>query len=135
MPFRFLEHTADVRVECWGETSESLLQSSAQALYAIAMYASQTRADVQQTLELSAETREELLVYWLQELIFLMEVRYFVATVFHFDESTATHVRATALGYVYDPRERATEIKAATYHGMTIREEDRGLVAEITFDL
>ena len=97
MAYRFLEHTADALVECRAEDFEKLLETAANALYAIAFETTQTRAEVEQVIQAEAEDDAALLVAWLQELIYLMEVKYFVASVFSFQEAAPTSVSATLL--------------------------------------
>lgn len=135
MSYRFLEHTADIRAECRAATFAGLLESAAQALYAIAFR--KTRPDhlVEVVVDIRATSPEEMVVRWLQELIFFMDVRHFVATRFAFHQLTEDTLSATLRGYEYQPEERATEVKAATYHGMTIQHTDEGFVTEILFDL
>ena len=54
------------------------------------------------------------MVRWLQELIFLMDTRSFVASGFEVRQADAGRVEATLRGYRYKPEERAAEVKAAT---------------------
>jgi len=135
MSYRFVDHTADALVECRAKTFEELLETAAHALYAVAFRETQARIDIEKVIEVEGETREELLVRWLQELIYLMEVRYFVASVFQFERADATGVRARVAGYTCHPGERDAEVKAATYHEMAIEETREGLTTRILFDL
>ena len=135
MTYRFLDHTADALAECQGATLEDLLESAAHALYAVAFRATQARIDLDEVIEVAGENREEVLVRWLQELIYLMEVRYFVASVFQFERVGDTVVKARVAGYTYHPDERDAEVKAATYHEMAIKETEEGLATRILFDL
>lgn len=139
MPYRFLEHTADVRVECRGKSFAELLEAAAKSLYAVAFYEIQPRQDVERRVAVSADGPdapvESLLVQWLQELIFLMDVERFVGTVFRFEAADPRAVSAVVRGYHYLPEERETEVKAATYHGIQVRQENGGFVAEVIFDV
>lgn len=139
MPFRFLEHTADVRIECRGGTFEELLESAAQALYAVAFQSTQTRIEREHAVTLEFDPCSsglgDVLVRWLQEIIYLMEVRYFLGVLFHFDRADASGVQATLAGHTYLPDERAAEVKAATYHGLDVIAEDGAYRAEIILDL
>jgi len=140
MPFRFLEHTADVRVECRAPTFPALLETAAQALYDLALRRVETGKDSERRIEVSADTDVDVLVRWLQELLFLLDVDHFVATEFSFADAKEPpaqnrHAAATLRGYIHRPDARAVEIKAATYHGAEIVETDDGLVAHIILDL
>ena len=135
MPFRFLEHTADIQVECRARTFDGLLETAANALYAIAFKDLRPLADIEHAVEISGAGREETLVCWLQELVFLMDAERFVATEFLFGRVNDRGVQARLRGYTYDPGERAEEVKGATHHELEVRETGEGLVARVIFDL
>lgn len=135
MPFRFLEHTADVIVECRAPTFKELLATGAEALYAIALKETRPARGLERTFEMTGPGREELLVRWLQELIFLLDVERFVASGFDFDEAGEDIVRGRLRGYLCEPKERAEEVKSATYHELEVRETEDGFVARVIFDL
>ncbi len=141
MSFEFLEHTADVRAECRGATFAELLEAAANALYALALEKRSAqsqeakRPTINKSIEIVADNREELLVGWLQELIFLLDVERFVAVDYSFSESCVPHLRAELRGYRCNTDELGEEVKGATYHGLEVRESPRGFVARVVFDL
>jgi SHS2 domain-containing protein len=135
MQYRFLEHTADVRAECRGATFAELLEAAAHALYAVAFRRMEDRSDCLRSIHIEADGTEQALVQWLQELIYLMEAERFAATQFTFARADAQGVNAEVRGYTYAPDDREDEIKAATYHGMKIEQDDTGWRAEIILDL
>jgi protein archease len=135
MPYRFLEHTADVRIECVGATLAELFESAAQALYAVAYTRVEGEQECAYPIELSADTPEELMVRWLQELIYLMDVEHFAATQFDFDCANATALGGRMTGRICPVEDRAEEIKAATYHGMRVEHCDGEWRAEVILDL
>ena len=135
MDFRILEHTADTRVECRAPTFDALLATAARAFYAVALTETRDLADSERAIGLTAPDREQLLIRWLQELLYLLDVDHFVATEFDVRKIDGTTVEATARGYVHGPGQRADEIKAATYHDMAIHDTESGLIAHILFDL
>lgn len=135
MAYQFLEHTADARVRCEADSLDGLLTSAAEALYAIALERVRTDAAISRSLQVDAPCREELLVRWLQELIFLLDAQRFVAARFTFGALTESHVEARLDGYMCSGEERAEEVKSATYHGLAIlRRKDR-YSAEFILDL
>lgn len=135
MPFRFLEHTADVRAECEAATFDGLLEEAAHALYATALThignaRSETRAFV-----LCAASREERLIRWLQEWIFLLETERFVAVHFTFEPMDDDAVSIRASGYLCSEDDRAMEIKSATYHGLEVEQSETGWSVRVVFDV
>ena len=137
MPFRFLEHTADVQVECSAATFAGLLETAAEALYAIALERKRNAQDVIRRVAVEGEcrAREETLIRWLQELLFLLDTERFVAVRAEFHRVSDGAIEATLRGYACAPEERAEEIKSTTYHELAIRETDDGFVARVIFDL
>lgn len=135
MPYRFLDHTADVLVECEASDFEGLLTTAAAALYDIALRVVLPESGTRRLVSIRAATREEALVRWLQELIFLLDVDRFVATGFEMDWESECCFGATLTGYLSGPGERAYEVKSATYHEMNIEPSTEGLRTRIVFDL
>lgn len=135
MGFRFLEHTADMRAECRAPTFTGVLETAAQALYALTLRETRAGRDSTCTIAVKGSSREELLVRWLQELIFLLDVDRFVATEFTFSGDDPSGVTAEVRGYICLPDERAEEVKSATYHELEVRDTDEGCVAHVIFDL
>lgn len=135
MPFRFLEHTADVRVECTAGTFDALLEAAGEALYALALSVRREGAALEREVALCAEGYEETFLRWAQELIFLLECEHFVATRFQFDALSHTEVRAHLRGYACAAEDRAEEVKSATYHELEVAETPGGFVGRIIFDL
>ena len=135
MSFRFLEHTADARVECVGRTFAELLESAAAGLYAITLLERRDGVADERIVRAAGGSREETLIRWLQELNFLLDTDYFVGTAFHFRKTSERDVEAVASGYLCAPEERAEEVKSATYQQLTVRETNEGFMAQVTFDL
>ncbi|HQH52136.1 MAG TPA: archease [Candidatus Hydrogenedentes bacterium] len=135
MNYRFLEHTADARVECTGATFAELLEAAALALYAVAFRRMEDRSEDRRLISIAAEKPEDVLVRWLQELIYLMEAEHFAVTRFRFMHADANRVEAEVQGYRYRAEDREDEVKAATYHGMKVEQQETGWRAEVIFDL
>jgi SHS2 domain-containing protein len=135
MSFRFLEHTADARIECVGRTFAELLEGAASGLYAITLLKRRDEASDERLVRAIGNSREETLIRWLQELNYLLDVEHFVAATFRFAGAVERDVEAVASGYLCAPEERAEEVKSATYQQLTVRETDEGFMAQVTFDL
>jgi SHS2 domain-containing protein len=140
--YQFLAHTADVLVECRARTLRGIFTSAARALYEVAFgprhWLAAKKTDLPRQvrdIELRADSQEDLLIRWLQELIFLMDVERFVASKCQLACLSPTEVRAHLDGYTCAPEDRETEIKAATYHGVAIRREGKEFIAAVVFDL
>ncbi len=135
MTFAFIEHTADMRMECHAASLEGLLTTAADGLYALALRRVRHETSVERAVTLDAADTEDLLVRWLQELIYLMESEHIVAAQREFSEVSQGRLRATLRGYVCAAEERAVEVKSATYHGLEVLERPGDYAARVTFDL
>ena len=74
MTYRFVEHTADMGIEVEATSFEELLAESLVALTDSLTDVTDVRALMERGVSLEAASREELLVDWLNELVFLFEV-------------------------------------------------------------
>jgi len=131
--FRTFDHTADVGLEVRGESLADLLETAARGVFALMLDSGPrevaVEADVALTPDASpGEELRELLVVWLQELLYRFEMEHLVPLEFTFAEAGPARVRARVGFGRFDPkRHRAgTEVKAVTYHELAVREEPGG---------
>lgn len=132
-PFEEIEHTADLAMRVRGGDFAELLQHAAEGLLALSV-AKFTRHEGRQiTLELSAPDREQLLVLWLEELLYSMEMR----GVAHQDFALSVHdgpgLEATMREIELESIGR--QIKAVTFHDLRIISTQEGLEATVVFDV
>ncbi len=140
MAYRFIEHTADMGVEVEAASFEELLSESLLALTDSLTEVGEVGAEVERQVELRAPSREDLLVDWLNELVYLFEtesVLFRLAEVGVEEEGGGWLLRGTLRGERYDPaRHRIkTLIKAVTYHQLQVTSSSRGWQARVIFDI
>jgi SHS2 domain-containing protein len=130
--FRAFEHTADIGLEVRGESVEDLFATAARAVFSLAIEDGPKVAEVEQEIGVEPgpglQSLEDVLVVWLQELLFRFETERLVPLEFHFAEAGPRRVRARVGFGRFDPkRHRAgTEVKAVTYHELAVRQEAGG---------
>ena len=135
-PWRMLDHPADVRIEVRGETLEDLFANAAQAFGHIVGERDDIEADEEIEVEAQAETVEDLVVDWLRELLFLHETRQIVPVRARIIELAPKRLRATVSVRTLAPEEVPPyEIKAVTYHGLSVDRTDEGYVTRVLFDI
>ena len=131
--FSVFDHTADIGLEVRGGDLSDLLETAARATF------DQMLEDLPGAVEAFEEVRAapaddlagdagELLVVWLQELLYRFEVGGLVPLAFDFVACGPREVRAQVGFGRFDPdRHRArSEIKAVTYHDLCVRQEGDG---------
>ncbi len=130
--FREIEHTADWALEVWAPTWPELLEQAARGMYALLRVRPATAPLTARPLHLQALDRAGLLVDFLSELLFWLEVDRWMAQTFHL-QATATHLRGRLRGGPVQGQEK--EIKAVTYHAVQVTAEPPGWRARVTFDV
>ncbi len=135
--YRLLEHTADMGIGAEAETLPALFQQAALGLLRIITSCSDIQSRENVFLELRAQDREELLVTWLTELLYLLEVRRFLPAAFEIVGMTDQQLSARVSGETLVPERHKLEreIKAITYHQIKIEQTDNGWRAQVFVDL
>jgi SHS2 domain-containing protein len=152
--FSVFDHTADVGLEVRAESLEDLLATAARAVFDQMLEDWPAAAEVQEDLrfEISDPLEEvlarspmagpggdlsELLVGWLQELLYRFETRRLVPLSFDFAAAGPREVRAKVGFGRFDPARHRTrlEVKAVTYHELQVREEGGAWSARFILDV
>ena len=130
----WLDHTSEVQLQVAAESLAGLAAEAGRALGILLLRGTAPRpVGAARTLEVSSVDREALLVDWLNEILFLAEVKMWVAVEFDVLEASSIHLKASARGVPL--AEPPALVKAATFHGLAVEERDDGLHAEVIFDV
>jgi SHS2 domain-containing protein len=140
MAYRFLEHTADMGVEIEANSFESLLSEGLLALTDTLTEVERVNLELELPFELVAPSREDLLVEWLSELVYLFETKSVLLRQTDLEveaEDGGWRLRGTVRGERYDPdRHRIKRlVKAITYHQLEVRSSTTGWSARVIFDI
>ncbi|MFH1790560.1 MAG: archease, partial [Candidatus Omnitrophota bacterium] len=111
--------------------------NAAYGMFDIIADLSNLKISVATEVSIEAGSREELLVRWLDELLYNFYVKGIIYSRFEISRMDDNSLKGAAHGrHVGDNRSRLKrEIKAATFHGLEIKEENGGYVTEIVFDV
>ena len=134
--FEVIDHTADIGIAAYGASLSEAFANAAYALFSL-MADLENVADVLCCeAEATAENREDLLVAWLNELVYLFEVNNVLFKRFEIDELSETKLRARCYGERIDPERHKIKmaVKAATYHMLKVEERD-GYRVQVLFDI
>jgi SHS2 domain-containing protein len=133
------EHTADLGLRVFASDLPDLFRAAGEGLFdVIVANRGDVRVVTSESVWLSAESAEELLFKWFNELIFLSETQHRLYT--RFDvvvDATGCQLDATIGGESIDRGRHVLdhEVKAATRHGLSLRAEQGGWVAEMILDI
>ena len=135
--FEVLDHTADIGIIAYGADIEELFSNAALALFSLITEPESVKEEFHLDLEVSSEDIDSLLIEWLNELIYLFDVKHILFN--HFDIKSLTHngLKATCYGEDFDPMKHKikTGVKAATYHMLKLDKSSDGCKAQIILDI
>jgi len=117
--WEFLDHTADVGVVGYGETPAEAFASAGVGLFDLMIDLSRVQATAGRRIEVAGDDLPDLLVAWLNELLYLFEVEGLVFARFEVElKDAGRRLVATGYGERFDPSRHEVKlgVKAATYH-------------------
>jgi SHS2 domain-containing protein len=155
--FRILDHPADVGVEARGETPAGAFCAAAEGLVSIvaiegdgagpagvaATHPPPGPGTERRRVSVRAPDAERLLVRWLSEVLYLMDAERFMPASIIVDPfslpaaGVEAGLDATLEGERVKPGSRSsgTDVKAVTYHGLTVAADGRGVKLTVFFDV
>jgi SHS2 domain-containing protein len=137
MSYEILEHSADAMVRVYGRTLGELFTNSALAAMDILTDRSKVAPRKSHRFSAQGATPEELLVHWLQEILYVVETKRFLFAEFTVDSIDGGKVEGSGKGEEIDfaKHDLYTVIKAVTYHNLKIQTQGDKLMVEIVFDI
>ncbi len=139
--FREIEHTADLGIEVTGDSLNNLFKNAAQGFYAVSAGDLNLSATDTLKVSLNAESAEDLLVSFLNELNYYMQMKnkiYRHINNINIEERDGQYFLSCS-GQVarLNPaqREELTEIKSVTYHQLKIERKEDGYYTKVFFDI
>jgi SHS2 domain-containing protein len=135
--FEIIDHTADVGIIAYGADVEELFSNAALAMFSLITDPESVEEKLHLNLEVSSEDRDSLLVEWLNELIYLFDVKHILFNRFNIESLTHNELKATCYGEGFDPMKHKIKIgvKAATYHMLKLDKNSDGCKAQIILDI
>lgn len=130
--FQEIEHTADWELLVWGPDLVGLLEQAARGMNALAEIRVADKPRLQRRLQLPAGDPERLLVSFLTELLWQAERDNLAFDTFDLvisEDILDANLQGAEILF------RLKEIKAVTFHNLSIRQTRRGLEANIVLDV
>jgi SHS2 domain-containing protein len=133
------EHTADLGLRIFAADHSDLFRTAGEGLFDVIVANRDSVRNVEsETVSLVADSIADLLLAWLNELIFRCETRHWLYNRFEVAvDSSGRRLDATIGGEPIDRSRHILdhEVKAATRHGLTLQREQGALIAEIILDI
>ena len=128
-PYQRIDTTADVGLASFGVSLNEAFANMAKGLFSLVTPLSRIRKKVSHRVEAQALSHEDLLIVWLNELIFIRETRDLLFRYFKIISLDKNRLESICLGEPVDPNRHVLkmDIKAATYHRTSIWQDSHGL--------
>jgi SHS2 domain-containing protein len=131
------EHDADVGLVVLGRDGPELFAQAGLALFDLVCDLDRVDERERYPLVGEADAVEPLLVDWLNDLVYLFQGRGVVCRRFAFPVWSETAYEAEAFGEPLDAARHAPRdlVKAATYHRLSVTQQEDGLEARVILDV
>jgi SHS2 domain-containing protein len=132
--YKLLDHTADALVEVYGKTLDEIFSNAAYSMFDQITDANRVEPRGEVKIVLSAQSKEQLLVDFLQELLFLHDTENLVFKEFIVHTNGRT-LEAVVRGEEFNEakHEKRSVVKGVTYHKLEI--DQRSGKATVLFDV
>ena len=138
--YKFIDHTADIAAEISGSSLEELFAAGAEALLDSIVDVQKFEADDLLEIELSASSKEELLITFLNELNYLIITKKWLCSTIQsmkiFNDVDGYELSAELKGTkLKKDIQLKQEIKSVTYHQVEIVEAEGNYSTLVVFDI
>jgi SHS2 domain-containing protein len=140
-----LDISGDASLRIWGENLEELFANAAEGMSELITDLPGIEETERKEVFLSSERNEDLLVTWLNELIFLFDTYGFIGKRFDVSLSPPLNkgvqeevtLKAIVSGGIFVPgvNESRLLVKAATYHRLSLKKDNLQWEAVVIFDI
>lgn len=131
--FEELDHSADYAVRISGKDLADLFVHAGQAMFALMQLPPANATGGSRLVTINAHDLEELLVRWLDELLFALEIDGVRLEPKSMEIENGASLQAEV--DILPVGLPGKEIKAVTYHGLAICKKEDGLTATVVFDV
>ena len=134
--FEILDHTADVGIIAYGADMSQAFANAARALFSLITELDDVEEVIHRDVELTASDEENLLVEWLNELVYKFDTEGIIFKRFDIIQLDDTQLKARSYGEKVDSSKHKLkrEVKAATYHMLKVDKND-GCRVQVLFDV
>ncbi|AFN73791.1 hypothetical protein MROS_0548 [Melioribacter roseus P3M-2] len=139
MPFKFIEHTADVAAEITGKSITEIFLAAFEAWKETVIEKEENPAGGKKEIDIAAQSYEALLVEFLSELNYLLFTKKWlcrnIPILDIIAEDDGLKLIASLEGGTIDPSSIKIEIKAVTFHNLKIEKDGDFYKTVIVFDI
>ena len=124
--FEYFDVTADIGFRAYGNSLNEAFENAGLAIFNIISNTDDICPQKEISFEITSEDEVSLLYDYLEELLFYHEINFMLFSEFHVEIDENLHLKATIKGEEinWEKHERKSEIKAITFHKMSVRKND-----------
>lgn len=135
--YEVFEHTADLGLRITASDLNTLFTQAAKGFFSLVVENIDSISQVEHlTIKIEGQDFEYLLFDWLNELLYISETQHLVFSEFSVNVDN-NGLTAEVSGEKLDPSRHILdhEVKAITYHGLLVKEQNNGWLAEVILDI
>lgn len=135
--YRILRRQSDLAIKVFGKSQQELFANSAFALFDLMTDVEKIHIEEHLSLEAEGVDRDDLMVNWMRELLYLFQRSGYLLKEFHVREAKDDFVRAEVRGEKFDPdrHEIQREIRSVVYHQSRIEKTGEQWTAQVIFEI
>jgi len=139
MRYKFLPHTADVKINAYGKTIEGAFVNSALALRSAIAGEAKTKSSIKKVVKANAKDLDGLLYRFIEEFLYLFDAKDFILTkitklkIAHDKNGFSLH--AAAEGDKASNHRFHNDVKAITYNDMFVKKTTHNFIIQFVLDV
>ncbi len=135
--YRILRRQSDLAIKVFGKSQQELFANSAFALFDLMTDVEKIHIEERLPLEAEGVDRDDLMVNWMRELLYLFQGSGYLLKEFHVQEVKDDLVRAEVRGEKFDPdrHEIQREIRSIVYHQSRMEKTGEQWTAQVIFEI
>lgn len=135
--YMILDHPADLGIEARGKTMAETFEQAARGLTSVILDPDSIRLVESRPVRIEAGDRQQLLVRWLTEVLYLYDGLKFAPRDFKIGRLSSYFLEARVRGEPFDRRRHIVrlDVKAITYHQLEIRRRAPGHRLQVFLDI
>jgi len=134
--YEIIDHTADIGIKVTGNTLFDVIEKSIMALSNLMVGKVKIIGKEERTFNIKEENIEIAMVRILEEILYLFESQRFAVSKCKVDKKKNYYkIKLKGKLYNIDEIKEATEIKAVTYHKLSIKKLNDHWIATVIFDI
>ncbi|MFH1430966.1 MAG: archease [Nanoarchaeota archaeon] len=135
MKYKFLEHTADVKFQSYGNSLEEAFENAVYALAEAIKGKIKVKGKIKKKFAVKGNDKESILYNFLEEFLFLLDSEGFLISKVEKLKIKDNKLSAEISGDRAENYKFSNNVKAITYNSMFVKENKGGWVCQVVLDV